>query len=68
MLARGKTSFSKSLMNRFRLLHIGFGGISRDDMGDEMRKVFITRFAEMNLVSVPTQVALVSIMGFRIIG
>src|SRR5262249_30843199 len=53
-------------MNSFGLLHIRFGRISRCNMGDETREAVITRFAEMDLIPVPTEISLVSKMRLQI--
>ena len=57
----------KGLMNCLSLFDIGFCCIGGYHMGDEVRNGFITRFAEMNLVAVPGEIAFVPIMGLVIV-
>lgn len=68
MLAWAKISGMECLMDRFSLAHICRGGIRCHHVRDEVGKVFITGFAEMDVVAKPSQIAFMPMMGLMIIG
>src|SRR5581483_3894037 len=60
-------TLSERLMDGFGVFDIGFGCIGSQNMGDEMRKIFLARFTKMHLVAVPAEIALVAVMSLMIV-